>query len=98
MNDMHAPQHDERRRDGQQGGELVGRELEMDRIGAFLAAARTAGGTLLVTGEPGVGKTGLLNAASEAASALGTSLLRAAGVEFEAATSFSDCRAISLMC
>src|SRR5581483_1470550 len=46
-------------------------------------------GTLLVTGEPGVGKTVLLHAASEAASAAGTRILRAAGVEFEAGTSFS---------
>ena len=61
----------------------------MDRIRLFLATATTEGGALLVTGEPGVGKTGLLNAASEAASAAGTRILRAAGVEFEAGTSFS---------
>jgi DNA-binding CsgD family transcriptional regulator len=68
---------------------LIGRESETDRIRVFLDAARTEGGALLVTGEPGVGKTGLLNAASEAASAAGIRLLRAAGVEFEAGTSFS---------
>jgi len=38
-------------------GHLVGRESEMERIRAFLAAARTDGEALLVTGEPGVGKT-----------------------------------------
>ena len=42
----------------------------MGRIRAFLAAARTDGGALLVTGEPGVGKTDLMDAASEAASAM----------------------------
>ena len=89
MNDTHAPQHDERRGDGRQAGHLVGREVEMDRIRAFLASARTDGGALLVTGEPGVGKTGLLNAAAEAAAAAGMRILRAAGVEFEAGTSFS---------
>lgn len=68
---------------------LIGREPEMDRIRVFLAAARTEGGALLVTGEPGVGKTGLLNAASEVGSAAGMRILRAAGVEFEAGTSFS---------
>ncbi len=96
MNDIHAPQHDERRGDGRQAGQLVGRESEMDRIRAFLAAARTDGGALLVTGEPGVGKTGLLNAASEAASAAGMRILRAAGVEFEAGTSFSGLNQVLL--
>src|SRR5262245_41146512 len=67
---------------------LIGRESEMERIRAFLATARTDGGALLVTGEPGVGKTVLMNAASEAASAVGMRILRAAGVQFEADTSF----------
>lgn len=44
---------------------------------------------LLVTGEPGVGKTVLLDAASKAASAAGTRILRAAGIQFEAGMSFS---------
>ena len=70
-----------------EAGDLVGREAEMDRVRAFLAATRTDGGALLVTGEPGVGKTILLDAASEAASAAGAQILRAAGVEFEAGTS-----------
>jgi DNA-binding CsgD family transcriptional regulator len=96
MNDIHAPQHDERRGDDRQAGPLVGRESEMDRIHAFLAAVRTDGGALLVTGEPGVGKTALLNAASEAASALGMRILRAAGVEFEAGTSFSGLNQVLL--
>src|SRR6266850_6046939 len=89
MNDIHAPHHDELRGEGRQADQLVGREAEMERIRAFLAAARTDGEALLVTGEPGVGKTGLLNVASEAASASGMRILRAAGVEFEAGTSFS---------
>ena len=89
MSDSNAPQHEGRHGDARRAGHLVGRESEMERIRAFLAAARTDGGALLVTGEPGVGKTVLLNAASEAASAGGMRLLRAAGVEFEAGTSFS---------
>ena len=79
-----------------QPGQLVGRELEMDRIRTFLADARTDGGALLVTGEPGVGKTGLLNAASESASAAGTRILQAAGVEFEAGMSFSGLNQVLL--
>ena len=84
MNDIAGQQQSDGRAD-----QLIGREPEMDRIRLFLATATTEGGALLVTGEPGVGKTGLLNAASEAASASGTRILRAAGVEFEAGTSFS---------
>ena len=89
MNDIHAPEPDERRGDGRQAGQRVGRESEMDRIRAFLTAARTDGGALLVSGEPGVGKTELLDAASEAAAAADSRILRAAGVEFEAGMSFS---------
>ena len=89
-------QHDEWRGEGRQATHLFGRELEMDRIRSFLAAARTEGTALLVTGEPGVGKTGLLNAASEAASADGMRVLRAAGVEFEARTSFSGLNQVFL--
>jgi hypothetical protein len=52
----------------------------MDRIRAFLAAVRIDGGALLVTGETGVGKTGLLNAAAEAAAAVGMRGGRPGGV------------------
>ena len=76
--------------------DLLGREAEMDRVRAFLATARTDGGTLLVTGEPGVGKTVLLDAASDVASAAGTQILRAAGVEFEAGMSFSGLNQVLL--
>ena len=89
MNDIQAPQPDERPANVRPAGYLVGRESEVERVRAFLATARTDGGALIVTGEPGVGKTVLLDAASEAASAAGTRVLRASGVEFEAGTSFS---------
>jgi DNA-binding CsgD family transcriptional regulator len=68
----------------------------MDRVRGFLATARTDGGALLVMGEPGVGKTVLLNAASEAASAMGMRILHAAGVEFEAGMSFSGLNQVLL--
>jgi len=83
MIEIHAPQHDERDGDGRQGGHLVGRDVEVDRIRAFLATARTDGGALVVTGDPGVGKTGLLDAASEAAFTAGSRVIHEAGVEFE---------------
>ena len=72
-----------------QGANLVGREAELDHIRSFLGTTRTDGGALWVTGDPGVGKTELLNAAATIASAAGTRVLRAAGVEFEAGISFS---------
>src|SRR5262249_9050549 len=96
MSDVHAPQHDDPRGARRQAGQLVGRQSEIDRIRAFLPAARTGGGALLVTGEPGVGKTVPLDAASEAASAVGMRILRAAGVEFEAGTSFSGLNQVLL--
>ena len=89
MIETHAPQHGGRQGDGRHAGLLVGRVAEVDRIRAFLATARTDGGALLVTGAPGVGKTELLDAASQEASADATRVIRAAGVEFEAGTSFS---------
>src|SRR5262245_2307040 len=89
-------QHEESRGESQQATQLFGRQLASARIRAFLAAARADGTALLVTGEPGVGKTGLLNAASEAASAEGMRVLRAAGVEFEARTSFSGLNQVFL--
>jgi DNA-binding CsgD family transcriptional regulator len=89
MTVIRIPPPDDQQGDLRPAGHLIGRAAEMDRLDAFIAAARTGGGALLVTGEPGVGKTGLLDAAGDAASAAGTRILRAAGVEFEAGTSYS---------
>ncbi|MFC7386956.1 ATP-binding protein [Sphaerisporangium rhizosphaerae] len=69
-------------------GALVGRAKQVERICDFLAAT-DRGGALLLSGQAGVGKTVLLNAAAEAASLTGTRVLRAAGVEFEADVSYS---------
>jgi DNA-binding CsgD family transcriptional regulator len=68
---------------------LLGRGRELRLIAAFLDRARSSGEALLVTGEAGAGKTALLDAAGEMASAAGTRILRAGGVEFEAGLSFS---------
>ena len=88
--------HDERLGGGRHSGHLVGREAEANRLRDFLAAAQVNGGTLLVTGEPGVGKTELLDVASDAAVAAGSRTLRAAGVQFEAETSFSGLNQVLL--
>ena len=68
---------------------LVGRNEELRLIAAFLEQA-AGGKTLLFTGEPGVGKTALLDAAEEAALAAGVKVLRAAGSEFGTRVSFAD--------
>jgi DNA-binding CsgD family transcriptional regulator len=71
-------------------GSLLGRDTEMEVIRDLLAAATAAdGGSLLLSGEPGVGKSVLLDAAAEIAEASGSRVLRATGVQFEAAVSFS---------
>ncbi|HKN37946.1 MAG TPA: AAA family ATPase, partial [Acidimicrobiia bacterium] len=68
---------------------LLGRQAESDLIASFLAAAADAGRGLLIVGEAGVGKIALLSAAADAAVAVGTRVLRAEAVEFEADVSFS---------
>ena len=61
---------------------LVGRESERGTISALLAGARVGtSGVLVLSGEPGIGKTALL--AEAAASARGLRLLRAQGIEAE---------------
>ena len=68
---------------------LVGRDAEVDRLTAFVRTACRDGGALLVTGEPGIGKTELLDAAADFAVEADTRVIRAAGIEFEAGMSFS---------
>ncbi len=68
---------------------LVGRSGELALISAFSGRARTCGEALLLSGEPGAGKTALLDAAADAAAEAGTLVLRAAGAEFEADLAFS---------
>ncbi len=66
-----------------QGDQLFGRGRELALIGALLEAALGGqGGTLVLSGEPGLGKTALLDAARERA---GDALvLSCCGVEWEA--------------
>ena len=65
---------------------LVGRDAEIERVGAVLDAVRLGGaGHLLVTGEAGIGKSALLAAAVDAAGDM--LVLRARGIETEGAIS-----------
>ena len=67
----------------------MGREVEFEVIRSFMRTAAVDGGTLLLTGEPGIGKTTLLDAAVEEASAPGTQVVRTAGSESEADLRFA---------
>ncbi|WP_328499954.1 LuxR family transcriptional regulator [Streptomyces sp. NBC_00457] len=75
---------------------LVGRDEELALIRSFVDGAATVGGTLLLTGEPGVGKTELLDFAARTAEAAGSLVLRSAGVEFEADVTYSGLHQILL--
>src|SRR6195952_5608753 len=72
---------------GGDGNVLVGRGRELRTIGALLA--HRSGGALVLRGDPGVGKTALLDAAVGLAEDSGRRVLRAAGVEYEAELAFS---------
>ncbi|HEV7461583.1 MAG TPA: AAA family ATPase, partial [Solirubrobacteraceae bacterium] len=64
------------------GGQLLGREREREALGRLLEAATSGhGGVLVVHGEPGVGKTALLEYAVEAGR--GFRIARTFGVEAE---------------
>ena len=66
-----------------QPSRLLGRDKELAVIGGFVDEIADGGGTLLLSGEPGIGKTALLDAAAGLAAASGVRVLRAAGAEFE---------------
>ena len=68
---------------------LFGREADLAAVRSFIGQAASRGGALLLSGEPGMGKTALLDAAERAATAAGQRIVRAAGVEFEASVSFA---------
>ena len=67
----------------------MGRAAELALIDEFLARAAAEGGSLLLAGEPGVGKTALLQVAADHAMIAGTRVVRAEGVEFETTGVFS---------
>ncbi len=77
--------------------ELVGRDNELAAVRWFLRAARRVGGTsLLLWGDPGVGKTALLSAAGRIAVGDGFRLLFAQGTEFEAEVSYAGLQQLLL--
>ena len=75
---------------------LTGRSAETAVLASFVGSASSTGAALLVTGEPGVGKSVLLDATAQEASASGATVLRAGGVEFEAEISFAGLHQVLL--
>jgi DNA-binding CsgD family transcriptional regulator len=70
--------------------DLIGREPEIARLRAFVARiAEGTGDALLLSGDPGVGKTSLLDFAAALATDSGIRLLRATGSQFEADISYA---------
>lgn len=68
---------------------LVGRDRDIAVVRAFVDDAARHGGSLLVCGEAGVGKTALIETAAGHAAAGGLRLLWVTGAQFEANISFS---------
>jgi energy-coupling factor transporter ATP-binding protein EcfA2 len=69
--------------------ELIGREPEIQQLRLFVSRiTQGAGEALLLSGDPGVGKTSLLDHAAAIAADSGIRLLRATGSQFEANISF----------
>ncbi|MEU7875211.1 AAA family ATPase [Dactylosporangium sp. NPDC049140] len=85
---------DEHHQDGHPAGsrpvvDLLDRTDELELIDSLLAGRSHVGPSLLLRGDPGVGKTALLDVAAARAEAAGMRVLRASGVEFETEISFS---------
>lgn len=70
--------------------DVVGREEEVGLLASFVDEATTSGGLLLVSGDPGIGKSVLLDVAAKGATRAGALVLRSDGVEFLGGVSFSN--------
>lgn len=68
---------------------LIGRDHDLGLVRGFVDEAMVSGGALLLSGDAGVGKTVLLDAAAGQAHGAGARVVRAAGVEFESSISFA---------
>jgi len=68
---------------------LLGREADLGRIGEFLAGVPRIGGPLLLLGEPGVGKSALLENVGRQAAGIGMRVLHTTGVQYTGQPSYS---------
>lgn len=73
-------------------GALVGRDRELELLRSYVDQVLGRGGVLVLSGEPGVGKSVLLDAAATAAASAGVLVLRSDGIEFLADLSFAGLR------
>jgi DNA-binding CsgD family transcriptional regulator len=69
--------------------QIIGREHELEVLTAAVDAVASAGSVLAVCGEPGIGKSVLLEAAARRGQERGYLVLRAAGVEAESQLPFA---------
>src|SRR3712207_5021792 len=74
---------------GAAGDPIFGRERELARLERLVDGVSEHGAALLVRGEPGIGKSPLLAAASQRAEAAGMRVLRTTGVQSEARLPFA---------
>jgi DNA-binding CsgD family transcriptional regulator len=70
-------------------GSLLGRDRELSFLREFFRHASVTGGALLVSGEPGVGKTALVSALADSEAEAGATVVRVAGAQFEGELSFA---------
>src|SRR4051812_32663460 len=69
---------------------LIGRSAEREQLAGMVAGARQGrSGVLVITGEPGAGKTALLCDARDGALGSGMVVLRANGIESETSLAFA---------
>ena len=68
---------------------LYGRQREIETISALIARAKEHGDVLVIRGEPGIGKSAILAAASTEARTNGFQVLTATGVQSEAEVPFA---------
>ena len=73
---------------------LVGRAAELAALRELVARAAVDGACLVLSGDPGIGKTALLDEAQRLAAAAGFRVLRASGVEFLADLGLSTLSAL----
>ena len=69
--------------------DLIGRDEESQVVDSLVGHVADGGGSLLIRGEPGIGKSALLERARRQATAIGAQTLTAVGVESEAEFAFA---------
>ena len=75
--------------DAGSGRDVIGRDSEVHALDALLDRLPAHGGAVVLRGEPGIGKSTLLEHVRDRATALGASTLSASGVEAEAQLAFA---------